>query len=83
MASQARREKRAIQNSESKYNEVLGWIPEMFESELFREGTPEYDVLFQGYDKVWRLNATHWNKNMKQDSVVDIEWFANKFKSVK
>jgi hypothetical protein len=55
----------------------------MFESELFREGTPEYDVLFQGYDKVWRLNATHWNKNMKQDSVVDIEWFTNKFKSVK
>ena len=83
MASQARREKRAIKNSEPKYNEVLGWIPEMFELELFREGTPEYEVLFQGYDKLWRMNAAHWNTRMKQDAVADIEWFTNKFKSVK
>jgi hypothetical protein len=82
MASQARREKRAVQNSESKYNEVLGWIPEMFEIELFRDGTPGYDFLFTAYDKLWRTNATHWNSKMKQNSVVDIEWFTNQFKPI-
>lgn len=80
MQSKARALKRALKGVDSKYAEVLGWIPNLFESELFREDNPlTYDQLFQVYNDLWVKNSRYWNGVKKQKLKVDEKWFFVKF----
>ena len=65
MQSKERAQRRALKGVEKKFANVLGWIPDIFESELFREENKlTYDQLFQIYNDLWVKNSRYWNRNM-------------------
>lgn len=66
-----------LRDSAKTYNELLGWIPTVFEEELFKNEHASWDELFTTYNGLWVNNAKQWNATRKLQ--IDVNWFEKQF----